>query len=118
MSVKHVIKYYNQICEDYHEMLEELREAEKEAQKNMIPPETLENLKSIVKPMKDNYERWSYMVFLLNQPNKKEKLKKYNIQFKDKKEQLEKNNSIDMIHKENEECIEKIKESFNSNLGE
>ena len=112
MSVKHVKEYYNKICEDYHDMLETLREMEEEASKNIVPPEVIENLKNLVKPMKDNYERWSYMVYLLNMPNKKEKIRKYEKQFENIERKLRENNDLTALHKENEEAIEEVKKSF------
>ena len=78
MSVKHIKEYYNSVCNDYHELVETLHELEEEASKNLVPPERVENLNKLVEPMKKNYETWSYVIYLLNQPNKKEKKKKYN----------------------------------------
>lgn len=114
MSVKHIKEYYNKICDDYHEILESLHELEEEAQNNLVPPEAVENLEKLVKPMKDNYERWSYMVFLLNMPNKKEKKKKYRRQFKKITDEFEDNNDIDAIHRENMRCKEDLKNAFKS----
>ena len=113
MSVKHVREYYEKVCADYHEIIETLHELEEEAQKNIVPPERVENLQNIVKPMKDNYERWSYMMFLLNMPNKKEKKKKYEKQFKKVGEELAANNDWEAIHKENQNTKKELENSFN-----
>lgn len=77
MSRKHVDEYYNQICEQYKELLENSKDLEKAVKEGMVSPDFLENYKKIIEPIKANYERWSYMIFLLNQPNKKEKKRKY-----------------------------------------
>lgn len=112
MSVKHVKEYYNKICEDYHEMIEALHELEEEANKNLVSPEQVEKLNTLIKPMKDNYERWSYMIFLLNMPNKKEKKKKYNRQFEDIRQQFEQNNDLKALQEENKESINTVKNAF------
>ncbi len=112
MSVKHVIKYYNKICEDYHEIIETLHELEEEAQNTIVPPERVENLEKLIKPMKDNYERWSYMVFLLNMPNKKEKQKKYRRQFKETIKRFEAENNLDAMHREDMDCKNDLKNAF------
>ena len=77
MSKKHVEEYYNQICEQYKELLNNTKEVEKAVKEGLVSPEFLDNYKKIIEPNKVNYERWSYMMFLLNQPNKKEKKRKY-----------------------------------------
>ena len=68
MSKKAVDKYFEQICEQYHEMLENIHDLEKECANGIVEPERVERLKSQIEPLKQNYERWSYMMFLLNQP--------------------------------------------------
>lgn len=113
MSVKHIKEYYEKVCADYHEIIETLHELEEEAQKNIVPPEMVDNLQNLIKPMKDNYERWSYMMFLLNMPDKKEKKKKYERQFRKVKEEFEPNNNWEAIHKENMETKKELENSFN-----
>lgn len=112
MSIKHIKDYYEQICNDYHEIIETLHELEVEAQNSIVPPERVENLEKLVKPMKDNYERWSYMIFLLNMPNKKEKQKKYKKQFQKTIDEFEKENDIKAMHKENMDCRDDLKKAF------
>jgi len=75
MSKKHVEDYFNQICDDYHELVSTLNELQEQCETTVVPPEKIENLKHIIEPIKDNYERISYIMFLLNMPNKKEKKK-------------------------------------------
>ena len=77
MAKKDVEEYYNKICEVYHELLEDTKQLEQDATENIISPEFVENYKKKLEPIKENYERWSYMIFLLNMPNRKEKKKKY-----------------------------------------
>ena len=42
MSVKAVRRYYNQICDQYHEMLENIHDLEVEAAQGMVEPERIE----------------------------------------------------------------------------
>ena len=81
MSVKHVKKYYQQVCDQYSQMIEELKDFEKEAGEGLFPPERIDQIKVSIEPLKINYERWSYMMYLLNLPNKSVKKKKYERQF-------------------------------------
>lgn len=77
MSVKHVKKYYNQVTADYLEMKNDLQEMEDLMKTNQMSPEQVEQMKMIIAPVKQNYETLSYFMYLLNQPNKKEKLPTY-----------------------------------------
>lgn len=42
MSVKHVNKYYQQICDQYSQMVAELKDFEKEAEEGLFPPEKID----------------------------------------------------------------------------
>lgn len=110
MSVKAVRRYYNQICDQYHEMLENIHDLEVEAAQGMVEPERIERLKEQVAPIKQNYERWSYMMFLLNQPERKEKQSRYKSQNRKLLSSLSKNNSLDAILEENSEALKHIGE--------
>ena len=110
MSVKHVKEYYEQVYQEYKQMVDELKDFEIEAQNGMFEPERLEQIKEDIRPLMDNYERWSYMIFLLNQPNKKEKIKKYQKQNEKLLSQYKKENSIESTLQENKQVIEKLKE--------
>lgn len=72
MSKKHVEEYYDQICQDYHDMIEALHDLEEEAMQGLISPQRVEETKEVIKPLKDNYMRISYIMYLLNKPSKLE----------------------------------------------
>ena len=55
MSVKHVKKYYEEIRSQYNEMLENLKDAEQELADQIVDLDYVERLKTIIKPIKDNY---------------------------------------------------------------
>lgn len=77
MGVKHVKDYYDQIGNDYHEMIQTLKDMEEECNNGLVSPERVEQLKKMLEPIKTNYARISYIMFLLNMPNKKEKQRWY-----------------------------------------
>ena len=110
MSLKHVNEYYKQICDQYREMIEDIKDVEREAEKGFVEPERVERLKTQVAPIKQNYERWTYMMFLLHQPNRKEKIKKYKRQNEKLLKSLDKSNSLDAVVEENIEARKHIGE--------
>lgn len=77
MSVNHIKAYFNKVADQYHQLLEEIRDFEKEAEKGLIEPERLDLIKESIKPLVNNFQTLSYIMFLLNMPNKKEKEARY-----------------------------------------
>lgn len=110
MSVKHINKYYSQICDQYAEMVQDIQDLEKEAAEGLIEPERIDRLKDQIAPIKQNYERWAYMMFLLRQPNRKDKIKKYEQQNKKLLNTLSQSNSIPAIIAENQTALNHIGE--------
>lgn len=110
MSRKHVEDYFNQICDDYHEMVETLKDMEEECKKGLVSPDRVEQLKKMIEPIKLNYSRISYIMFLLNMPNKKEKQKWYNKQ--NPKSKFAKENTLEGIRAENKQSLKNAKESL------
>lgn len=108
MSVKAVRKYYDQICEQYHEMIELIHDLEKEAEQDLVEPERIERLKEQVAPIKQNYERWTYMMFLLNQPERKSKHEKYKKLNSRVLQNLDKQNDLDSVLEENKASLTRV----------
>lgn len=107
MSRKHVEEYFNQISNDYHDMMEALRDMEDEVSNNLLSPDRLDNMKALIEPIKDNYMTWSYMMFLLNKPNKKKKQARYaNQQGKN----LDENFSPEAFIEQDKKIIEELKD--------
>lgn len=77
MSAKDVKLYYDEVCNQYSDMLSELRDFEKEAEQGLIEPERLDKIKESIQPLMNNYQTLSYIMFLLNKPVKKSKHAKY-----------------------------------------
>lgn len=82
MSVKHIKQEFDKICKDYHEMLEVLHELEDAVSENVISEERFKELSAPIETVKNNYLRWSYMMYLLDLPNNKAKQRKYKKQKK------------------------------------
>jgi len=110
MSVKAVRKYYDQICEQYQEMMENIHDLEAEAAQGMVEPERIERLKAQIAPIKQNYERWSYMIFLLNQPERKKKQPRYKAQNRRLLNSLSRGNSLEGVLEENREALKHVGE--------
>ena len=109
MAYKHIKEYYDKICEQYLEMKDEIRDFEIEAQNNIMEPERLDMIKEQIKPLMDNYERWSYMMYLLYLPVKKSKQKSYQERNKKFINNLNKNNSLQSVLEENKQVINKMR---------
>lgn len=109
MSVKDVKIYYDQITAQYKEMVQDLTDLAQEAQEGLVEPERVDRLQQIVAPLKENYERWSYMMFLLHQPTRKEKKKKFEQQNKKLLSSLSAENSIRAVIEENNITLQELK---------
>ena len=109
MSVKAVKKYYEQICEQYHEMVENITDLEEECRNGLVEPERIEGLKAQIAPLKQNYERWAYMMFLLNEPQRKAKKYKYHQSNAKLLRGLSASNSPEATVKENADVLQSFK---------
>ena len=103
MAKRDVDNYFNQVTRDYSDMVEALRDMEEEASKNLVSPEQLESMKSQVETIKNNYLRISYIIYLLNRPNKKTKHERY-----DKSKSFREKDTLDGVKKENREILDNI----------
>lgn len=109
MSKKAVEKYYKEISDQYHEMIENLKDLEKEVLNELVEPERLERLKADIAPLKANWERWTYMMFLLNEPQRKRKHEAYRRANKKMIENLDPANSIENVLQENRDVLSSMK---------
>lgn len=108
MSVKHVKDYYNTICDQYKEMVENIKDIEAEVLDGIVEPERVDRLREQIAPIKQNYERWTYMMFLLNKPQKASKVKKYKKQNERLLSILDKSNSLEGVVQENHDAMKHI----------
>ena len=107
MSVKHVKEYYESVFNDYHEMIQTLKDMEEECTKGLVSPDRVDQLKKMIEPIKLNYGRLSYIMFLLNEPNKKEKQKWYFKENKNKKFPVE--YTAEGVKQENKDALDEAR---------
>lgn len=91
-------------------MNEELKDFQKEVENGIVEPERIENLKAVIEPLKNNYMTLSWIMYLLNQPQRPSKEKAYERRNKKFAASLDKNFDKSSILKQNEEVIKKIGE--------
>lgn len=77
MAIKHIKDYYNKVYKQYEAVLKNLEEFQKEAEQGLVEPERLDMLKKQIQPIIDNYMTLSYIMYLLNMPQRDSKKKKY-----------------------------------------
>ena len=110
MALKDLRNYYDRVCQDYKEAIQEIREFEKECENNLVPIERVDQLKLTMAPLMRNYEQISYLMFLLNMPTKKSKQQKYNKANRKKIEAIVKEeNRTDALLQTNRDVIDKLK---------
>ena len=73
MARSHIVQYYLEVEYQYLEMLDTLKELNELVKEGKVDIENYEQQVSEVQKLKENYERISYIIFLLNKPNRKSK---------------------------------------------
>ena len=110
MSKKHFDKYFQETFEQYKQMTDLIKDLEKEVQEGLCPPEKIDQLEQVCAPLKNNYLRLSYVMYLLNQPNRDKKAEKYKNQ--NKRQYAKFKGQLDEMNKENKDTLNNLK-SFN-----
>jgi hypothetical protein len=70
MAKKHFDKYFEEVCAQYHEMNNDIKEMESQVQTGMVKPEFLDRLKTMIAPIYNNWRTVNYIKFLLDMPNR------------------------------------------------
>lgn len=109
MAVKHVKEYYNKIADQYVEMLDNLKEMQEAYELGQVSQEQFENLKKIVEPLKSNYERISWIMYLLAIPQRDKKVKKWKKQDYMRVSEIPEENSLDATFDENSKALSEMK---------
>ena len=111
MSIKHVKRYYKQTEKMYFELLADLHEMEEDFKAGECTEEQLQNLLLPVNNLKENYKLISYFMYLLAQPNRDSKEKKYQNQNKDLTDYFKENKLMVEEQKSmGEDALKKFKE--------
>lgn len=82
MAKRHVIDYYLQVQDLYFEMLNDAKDFDDALKDGFVTQEQVEQSQMMFDRIKDNYDRLSYIIVLLNQPNRKKKLARHQNQNK------------------------------------
>lgn len=80
MAIIDVKQYYYEMLMQYLEMKEDIKDFEEALQAGYITEDKLEDVKKDIFIVKENLDRLSYIMYLLNIPKRKEKRKNYNRQ--------------------------------------
>lgn len=73
MAIRDLKEYYDTVAEAYVEMLREAKDFEKEYKQGHLTEEQLTQMQATIAPLKENYERLSYVMMLLNKPKRTSK---------------------------------------------
>ena len=111
MSVKHIKDYYNEVANQYIELREELKDFSSLAEQNMFEPERIEKIKESIQPLMRNYEVLSYIMYLLNMPNRSNKEKGYEQRNKKLLSQIKPENTKKGILSQNSEVLDNFREN-------
>ena len=111
MARKDFEEYYTKAYKQYKSMNETLKRVSEDVANNMTDFSFVEKLKEQIAPIKKNYETLTWIKYLLDRPNRKEKKKKF-----DKVEpykSLDKKFSQEEIQKANEYILNELDKRFN-----
>ena len=110
MAVKDVREYYERMTSDYMEMKRVLEEMEKLSEEKASQAlSNLESMREQVRLLESNYKRLSYIMFLLNQPTKKEKHERYHKSEKKRLDAIPEKDRKEGVIKENTEVLTNLK---------
>ena len=113
MAIRHVREYYERMVSDYVEMKRVLEEMEKlSEEKASIALSNIEQIREQVKILEANYKRLSYIMFLLNQPNKESKKQRYLNREKKKLDNIPVSDREEAVIEENTRILETLKSYF------
>lgn len=109
MAIKHIREYFDIVANQYVEMIDAYRDLEKECQEGLVEPERLDNMRLLLDPIKANYLRISYIMYLLNKPARESKGPKYVQANKKLLEKISKEHTLEGVVEENKAALESIK---------
>ena len=118
MSVKHVIEYYKKMDKQRSDMLSMLELFDRQMQTSMVDSEKYEQIKKMAETFNTNYQRLSYIIYLLNQPNKKKKQQDYARRNRKFLQTLDKKHSLDSVLNENSTVLKSIDKAVKGGDGD
>lgn len=110
MAVRHVREYYKLMEQQYLDMLQNVKDFDELLKQGVVPEEVMQQAKSMLDAMKSNYDRLSYIMLLLNQPNRDKKEKNYKKSISNELDFLVSNNATQgSVFVENEDVLKNFK---------
>lgn len=109
MAKRDVVNYYMGVQEQYLTMLKEVDDFEKEMREGRFGEEQFRQAQEEVAKLKENYDRLSYIMLLLNEPSKGGKKQGYRKRNALVYDYLAKSNEA-YIRSENGDVLKKLKE--------
>lgn len=114
MAVKDVKDYYYKIQAQYIEMKEDLADFEKALKNGYITEDQVEAVKDDVAKLEQNYQRITYILYLLDLPKRKSKREKFNHYNKKLLNSFEENkSSLESVSEENKNLLNNISDNLN-----
>lgn len=111
MSLKHVKRYYQQIQEQYLEMVNDTKDFDEAVKKGLIDQAQYDQAQTLLSRVKENYERLSYIIYLFYQPNRDKKVAKFDNRHKGLLEHFsDAKSSKEAILEENADMLKQFKE--------
>ena len=111
MSKKDFDRYFAQVAENYHDMVTELHDMEKEFREGVVSPEVYQQMVATIEPIKRNYQTLNYIDYLLNMPVKKTKKPAYKNQHTN---QIKDCITSEQVVAENKQALSELKNLFKS----
>lgn len=108
MAKRDLNLYFYQIQSQYFEMLDNLKDMDEALKKGLIEEEQVTNIKVFVNKLKDNYQRLSYIMLLLNKPKNKKRVGNYEKQNEEIYKYLDKD-SQEHVVTEDEDILKELK---------
>ena len=118
MSKKTVDEYFKRVLADYHNLIMEIKDFEKECVNGLIEPERLDEIKENIQPLMNNYERCLYIMYLYNQPQNKKKHEAYERANKKLLSRIKEENKTEKTLEENKEVLSKVHDLVHGNSRE
>lgn len=115
MAIKDVRQYFYTVLAQYIEEKQNLADFEEALKDNLITEEQMQEAKAIVADLETNYNRLTYIMYLLDMPNRKSKKASYVRQYENILEELERLGAdVESIKKENSDALIHFKAALNA----
>lgn len=117
MSRKHVIEYYKSVESQYFDLLNDAEDMQQAVKDKILSESQLEEFTKLIDKVKTNYTRLSYIMYLLDLPNKKSKENRNSKQYKKTKQIFNGLNATsEDIIEENKGTLNQFKELVNKTI--